>query len=119
MLANSKSIDSPAINIIAGDTPAIVTETGTVKSGQNLAARALVGRITATGLLVKSDADATDGSEQPIGVLVHAIDATAGAKAAQYYKSGCFFADALVWDESFDETAKLAALDKIAISVRN
>ena len=119
MLANSKSIDSPAVNIIAGDEPDLLNETGTLAGGQNLAARTVIGRITATGLLVKSDAAATDGSEQPIGVLVHAIDATAAAKTVQYYKSGCFFADALVWDESFDEPAKLAALDKIAISVRN
>lgn len=118
MLANSKTIDSPAINIIAGDTPAIVTETGTLKAGENLAARTMVGRIAATGLLVKSVATAEDGSQQPIGALVHAIDATTGAQTAQYYKSGCFFEDALVWDASFNDAAKLVALDKISISVR-
>lgn len=118
MLANSKTLDTPAFNVIASDTPAIVTENGTLAAGQNLSARTVIGRIAATGLLVKSEADATDGSEQPIGVLVHAIDATAGAKPAQFYKAGCFFADALVWDASFDAEAQAVALDKTSISVR-
>lgn len=118
MIASSKTIDSPAINIIAGDTPAIVTEKGVLKAGENLVARTMIGRIAATGLLVQSKADATDGSEQPIGVLVHAIDATTGPKPAQYYKAGCFFSDALVWDASFDATAQAVALDKTMISVR-
>lgn len=118
MLANSKTIASPATNFIAGCEPEIVTENGVLKTGENLAARTVIGRIAATGLLVQSKADATDGSEQPIGVLVHSIDATTGPKPAQYYKAGCFFADALVWDASFDAIAQAVALDKTMISVR-
>ncbi len=48
----------------------------TVAVGQNLELGAVVGRVTATGRIKRFDPLATDGSEDPAGVLLQPCDAT-------------------------------------------
>lgn len=106
-------------NYIAGSTPLIATESGTLVSGQNLTDRAVLGRIDASKKLTLCNPGASDGSQTPVGILVHATNASSGDKTIQFYKAGCFFADALVWHAGFDSAAKkLAAFDRAAISIR-
>lgn len=52
----------------------------TIASGQNLAIGTVVGRITASGKVAAYDNDATDGTQTAVGVLIAAIDASAGDK---------------------------------------
>jgi hypothetical protein len=50
----------------------------TIKSGEGVRVRgSLMGKITATGKWVLSVAAAVDGSQDPRGVLLHDVDATA------------------------------------------
>jgi len=49
----------------------------TVNAGQNLTAGTVVGRITATGRITAFNPGASDGSQNAIGVLVNAVNATA------------------------------------------
>ena len=106
-------------NLVAGSTPAIATEPGTLITGQNLARGALVGRITASGKLTECDNTAVDGSAVPVGIMVHAIDATAADKACQIYKAGCFRKASMTWHASFNtDPEKDAAFDGTAIVLR-
>ena len=50
-----------------------------VQIGQNLAVGSVVGMVTATGEVRLVDDAAADGSQEPYGVLVHAVDTTAAA----------------------------------------
>lgn len=119
MLASKETAAYAPRDFIAGDSPAIATENGTLASGQNLPARTVIGRIAASKKLVQCDPGASDGSQNPVGILVHAIDASAGDKPAQFYKAGNFFADALNWHAGFDSPEKKAsAFDRAAIVIR-
>ncbi|MEJ1409378.1 MAG: head decoration protein [Candidatus Sedimenticola sp. (ex Thyasira tokunagai)] len=106
-------------NLIAGSVPQIATDDGTLITGQNLARGAVVGRITATGKLTECDNAAVDGSETPLGIMVHPIDATAADKNCLIYVAGAFHADEMTWHASFDtDPEKLAAFDGTAILLR-
>jgi hypothetical protein len=106
-------------NLVAGDTPAISNVSGTLFAGQNLARGAVVGRITASGKFTLCNNGAVDGSDVPVGVLAHAIDASAADKACQVYTQGCFRKSELVWDASFNtDPEKDAAFDGTGIVLR-
>lgn len=118
-LASATSETITPNNLIAGHEPEIATENGTLVTGQNLGNFTVIGRITASKKLAVCNPGAVDGSAIPVGILVHATDATAADKNVQFYKAGCFFADALTWHAGFDSTAKkLAAFDGSAIVIR-
>ena len=53
----------------------------TVAEGQVLALGTVLGQVTASGELTALDPDAVDGSAVAVGVLLQAIDATAGARS--------------------------------------
>jgi hypothetical protein len=53
----------------------------TVTAGQVLALGTVLGQVTASGDLTALDPDAVDGSAVAVGVLLQAIDATAGARS--------------------------------------
>lgn len=50
----------------------------TVASGQNLVAGQVVGRITASGHIAAFAAGASDGTQNAVGVMLAAVNATAG-----------------------------------------
>lgn len=50
----------------------------TILSGQNLAAGAVIGKVTASGKYILSLSAAEDGSETPIAILMEAVDASGG-----------------------------------------
>ena len=52
-----------------------------VAAGQVLALGTVLGQVTASGELTALDPDAIDGSAVAVGVLLQAIDATAGARS--------------------------------------
>lgn len=106
-------------NLIAGSSPAIATEPGTLVTGQNLVRGTVVGRITVGAKLTECDNAAADGSQVPVGIMVHDINATAADKACQIYKAGNFRSSEMTWHASFDlAEEKLAAFDGTAIVIR-
>ncbi|MCU7839766.1 MAG: head decoration protein [Candidatus Thiodiazotropha sp. (ex Troendleina suluensis)] len=105
-------------NLIAGSAP-IVTNDGVLASGQTLVRGAVVGRVTASGELVQCNPGAADGSEVPVGILVHPIDASAAAKNCQFYVGGEFHMNEMTWHAGFaSDVAKRAAFDGTAIVIR-
>jgi hypothetical protein len=106
-------------DLIAGSTPPIATDTGTLITGQNLVRGAVLGRITASGKFILCDTGAIDGSEAPVAILVHDIDATAGDLTCQVYQGGAFHKDEMTWDASFTtDVQKEAAFDGSMIVIR-
>lgn len=88
----------------------VITNPQTFKSGANVAALTVCGRITASGKLIKSVQTAEDGSQVPCAIAVEAV-ASAGADViAPAYLAGEFNIAALTWDASWSTDAlKLAA----------
>lgn len=94
---------------IVGDSD-VITNNFTLISGQNLAAGAVLGRITASGKLTLCNSGAGDGSNVPVGILCEAVDASGGDKVTSVYVAGEFDIASLVWHASFSTDAlKLAA----------
>jgi hypothetical protein len=119
MLAATETESFTQTQIFAGSAD-VVTVPVTVVSGQNLAIRAVVGRVTASGKIKICDTAAVDGSQTPIGILVNAVDASGGDKAGDIYVGGDFNVDALTWHASFStDVLKLKAFDNSNITVRN
>jgi hypothetical protein len=85
-----------------------------ILSGQNLAAGALVGRVTASGKWILSLAAANDGSQVPAGVLLQAVDASGGDKKGLVALAGGFNADKLVFG-----TGHTFANTKVDLAARN
>lgn len=79
--------------LIAGDFP-ITTDRQTLLSGQVLERGALLGKISASGAnlgkLKQCDSAASDGSEEPYGVLVDDADASSGDMVIDVYLTGTF-----------------------------
>lgn len=90
---------------------------GTLASGQNLARGAVLGRVTATGKLVASVQTATDGSQEPVAVLVHDIDASAGDADCQFVRGGWVNSELLTWDATWTAALQASAFDGTPIRV--
>lgn len=117
-LAGTETESTTVSNLITGDQD-IVTLPGTVITGQNLAAGAVVGRIAASGKLTIAALGASDGSQVAYGILAHAVDATSADKAGVVYVGGCFNPDALTWGGTFDTALKKSlAFDGSNITLR-
>ena len=106
-------------DLIAGSTPPLATDTGTLITGQNLVRGAVLGRITASGKFTLCDTGAADGSQVPVALLVHDTDATAADKVCQVYQGGAFHKDEMTWHASFaTDIAKESAFDGSMIVIR-
>lgn len=69
-----------------------------VVAGQNLAAGTVVGRITATGKFTAYDNDAVDGSQTAAGILIAAVNATAGdAQGVAVVRFAIAAKEQLIW----------------------
>lgn len=92
-------------------------ESITVASGEVLVAGAVLGQITASGLYVELDPDASDGSESAAGILFDAVDASGGdtsgvaiVRDAEVNANELTWPDALATDDQDTATGQLAAL---------
>lgn len=82
----------------AGDAD-IVTEEATVAAGAGtLAKYTVMGRVTATGKLVKHNPAAVDGSQNAVAILTQGLTAGAADVAVAVYTAGFFNHAALTWD---------------------
>ncbi|VVT02792.1 Bacteriophage lambda head decoration protein D [Marinobacter salarius] len=84
---------------------------GTLESGQDLVRGTVIGRVTATGDLKISLQTASDGSEKPIGALVHDVDASSAAAACQFVRGGWLNKSLLTWHASWTEALQKSAFD--------
>lgn len=84
---------------------------GTLASGQNLTRGTVIGRISATGILTQSVQTATDGSEVPVGAMVHSVDATSAATDCQFVRGGWLNKDLLTWDATWTTALQPSAFD--------
>ena len=82
----------------------------TIAAGQNLPLGAVLGRKDSDGKHYAVDPDATDGTENPIGVLANAIDATDGdrADAILIARHAIVAKTALVWPIALSVPQRLA-----------
>ena len=98
-------------------------ETVTIKSGEDLEAGTVLGKITATSKYVAYDNDSGDGSEVAFAVLIGACDATGGdTEAAVIARHAEVNGNCLVWKDaspSSGPTAGTADLLTVGIIVRN
>lgn len=94
--------------LVTGNEPAVMTQDLTVATGQTLEALTVVG-FDGNGELVPAVIDEVTPANTiaAIGIIVHAIDTTGGAKGASTYRAGCYNPDALVWDASFADDAAM------------
>lgn len=104
-------------NLIAGETQ-LVSETGTLLAGQVLPRGALLGKITATGKLTLSTSAATDGSQNPYGILYDAYDSTAGDLSAGLYIKGEFNPNAMTFGAGQTAAGVKAALRDLGIYLK-
>ncbi|MCP4352297.1 MAG: head decoration protein [Desulfobacterales bacterium] len=93
-------------------------EPETIKSGETLTRGTVVGKITATGKIVKSLAAASDGSKDPIGILVEDVDASAADVIAPVYKAGVFNPDSLTLGTGHSEATVKAAFEGTPLFLR-
>lgn len=88
----------------------VITNPQTFKSGADVLALTVCGRITATGKLIKSVQTAVDGSQIPCAIAVEDVDSSGADVIAPAYLAGEFNIAALVWDATWSTDAlKLAA----------
>lgn len=70
-----------------------VTRPATIKSGLQLTAGTVIGKVTATGLFAAYSSANTDGTERAVGFLMESIDTTSagynGAYEASMLTGGC------------------------------
>ena len=82
--------------LVANNHHLLFPEKATLVAGQNLQRGALLGRITASGKLTLSTSAAGDGSQTPVGILVHDRNATADAEVLIYVR-GDFNQDRVIY----------------------
>jgi hypothetical protein len=86
----------------------------TVASGQNLATGTVVGVITASGKVTQLAPAANDGSENAAGVLLNAVDATAGDQPGVIVARHAICSDkGLTWPASITAPQKAAAISQL------
>lgn len=90
---------------------------GTLANGQNLTRGAVLGRVSATGELTLSVETATDGSEKPVGALVHDTDASGGVTGCQVVRGGWLNEHVINFDASWTVDTLKAAFDGTPLSI--
>lgn len=99
-------------DVLKSDFGTISRELVTIKSGEGvLDVGTVLGKVTASGKYVAHVNGATDGSQTAVAVLLHKVDATSAdvANAVVCARLAEVNALALIWDDSVDSAAKIAA----------
>jgi hypothetical protein len=104
----------PAPFIVGG---LLAFDSGTLASGQNLTKGTVIGRVAATSKLVESQQAATDGSQNPVGVLNHDCDASAGDANCVFAKGGDLDVAQVSFHASWSAAQQAAAFDRTPISL--
>lgn len=95
MIETYNSVD----NMVADTNPAVLIGGITIQKNQGILVRGTVlGEVTATKVMVKTDKASVDGSEVASVILHETVDTDQASDVkAVAYKAGCFFSSALVF----------------------
>lgn len=104
-------------NLIFGDFPVEAAEV-TIKSGENLTAGTVIGKITSTGKCVKSLSASSDGSQNVYAILADDCDASAGDKKASAFITGSFNENALTFGTGHTAASTKDAFRALGIILR-
>lgn len=96
----------------------MATTSGTIASGQNLAARTPLGQVTASGEFVEWNPAANDGSQVAVRMTANAVDATVGATKAPMIKAGTFNPELVAWPGGVTAVQKELAFVGTPISLQ-
>lgn len=116
--ADASTIATAALpTLIAGDFPRI-TRKRTIASGAGvLAAGTVLGRITASGKLVKSASASSDGSQAVHAILAEDVDASAADIEAVVWFTGDFNPDAMTFGTGHTATSTRDAFRDMSIFI--
>lgn len=99
--------------MFAGDAD-IITDSGTLITGQNLKRGAVLGKITASGKLTLVNSANTDGSQNPYAILAADTDATIADKICPIFIAGEFNNNGLVFGGTDTQTTTPASVGAVA-----
>lgn len=106
-------------NLFAGTEIAPLTTGATIAAGAGaLKAGTVLGVVTASGEYAPVDSSKSDGSEKPLLILSHDVDAGTDDAEAVCYKCGIFNRDALIFGGSDTADTHEAALRLLNIHMR-
>jgi len=104
--------------LIAGNLK-LVTRDVTIGENQTLPRGAVVGQVTASGQFILSVATATDGSQNPLGIIVDTVTTGASATGAgSIYEMGEFNSNYLTYDPSWNVTSLTNAFRNVSIFIK-
>ncbi|HIE9658975.1 head decoration protein [Klebsiella quasipneumoniae subsp. quasipneumoniae] len=96
----------------------LVTDSGTITGGTFLRGTVL-GKITASGKYTKSVTTATDGSQNPVAILVDNVDASTTDQNGGLYLMGEFNQNRIVYDDTWTVADLKSALRPLAIFLKD
>ena len=96
----------------------LVTDSGTITGGTFLRGTVL-GKITASGKYTKSVKTATDGSQNPVAILVDNVDASTTDQNGGLYLMGEFNQNRIVYDNTWTVADLKSALRPLAIFLKD
>lgn len=105
--------------LISRNGTLLVSEPGTMLSGQNLARGALLGVVTATGKYRLSLSASDDGSQAPVAILAQDCDAASADAAALVFIRGDFQSHAVTLGAGHTVASVKAALQDRGIFLIN
>jgi hypothetical protein len=107
----------PQDNLLAGDADTFERKV-TVLSGEVRTRGAVLGIVTASTKYKLSASAAGDGSQTPVAILAHDVDATGGDVEAIVYERGTFNENALVLGTGHTIASIRAGLRGLGIDLR-
>ncbi len=87
-------------NLFAGNVSDVVTDVGTLATGQSVARGTALGKVTASEKLVVVDSSKSDGSQTIYAIAADAVNATAADQPVPIYLTGEFNQAALTFGGS-------------------
>ncbi|HFN0788397.1 TPA: head decoration protein [Klebsiella variicola subsp. variicola] len=96
----------------------LVTDSGTITGGTFLRGTVL-GKITASGKYTESVKTATDGSQNPVAILVDNVDASTTDQNGGLYLMGEFNQNRIVYDNTWTVADLKSALRPLAIFLKD
>ena len=112
-MASVQSDSFNSIELFFGKAPTVSTAETLIDQGADLAAYAVVGRITASGKITLCNPAAVDGSQKPIGITVCPVVRNGVLdQGVAVWRDGGFNMLALAWHAGFNTDAlKLRAFE--------
>lgn len=105
-------------HLFAGDAD-VITDIGTLVTGQNLKRGAVLGKITASGKLTLVNSASADGSQNPYAILAADTDATSADKTCPLFVAGEFNSNGLIFGGTDTAATHKTALRDLGIFLKD